>query len=128
MSGAEPCEKQAVEQLQDLRNAAAEIAGRDGHISEDGQFYAEQNARLVVNAERYYRSMFRGGVESGNLRDLHMPETLEELTKHLERTTGTPAKVVVWAHNSHSGTPARFPRRTRSGSDGRPPERRRAGP
>jgi erythromycin esterase-like protein/predicted phosphoribosyltransferase len=103
MSGAEPCEQQAVEQLQDLRDAAAEIASRDGHASEDGRFYAEQNARLVVNAERYYRSMFRGGVESWNLRDLHMAETLEELTKHLERTTGAPAKVVVWAHNSHLG-------------------------
>ena len=35
-------------------------------------FFAEQNARLVANAEEYYRAMFRGGVESWNLRDRHM--------------------------------------------------------
>jgi erythromycin esterase-like protein len=46
--------------------------------------------------------MFRGGVDSWNLRDLHMAETLDELASHLERTTGS-AKVVVWAHNSHLG-------------------------
>jgi erythromycin esterase-like protein len=102
MAGAEPCERPAVEQLLELRTAAAEIAGRDGHIDADAHFFAQQNARLVVNAERYYRAMFRGGVESWNLRDRHMAETLEELVKHLERTGG-PTKVVVWAHNSHLG-------------------------
>jgi erythromycin esterase-like protein/predicted phosphoribosyltransferase len=102
MAGAEPCEQQAVQQLVELRNLAAEAASRDGRIEEDGHFYAEQNARLVVNAERYYRAMFRGGVESWNLRDRHMAETLEELSAHLERTTGA-AKVAVWEHNSHVG-------------------------
>jgi erythromycin esterase-like protein len=68
----------------------------------DERFYAEQNARLVVNAERYYRSMFRGGVESWNLRDRHMAETLEQPSAHLERTSGR-AKVAVWEHNSHLG-------------------------
>jgi erythromycin esterase-like protein len=46
--------------------------------------------------------MFRGGVESWNLRDRHMAHTLDALTEHLERTSG-PTKVVVWAHNSHLG-------------------------
>ena len=46
--------------------------------------------------------MFRGGVESWNLRDAHMAETLDALVGHLERTRG-PTKVVVWAHNSHLG-------------------------
>src|SRR3977135_3980338 len=46
--------------------------------------------------------MFRGGVESWNLRDQHMVETLEELTAHLEQTSGA-AKVAVWEHNSHLG-------------------------
>jgi erythromycin esterase-like protein len=93
MAGAEPCEQQAVEQLVELRNLAAEGADR---------FYAEQNARLVVNAEEYYRALFRGGVTTWNKRDRHMAETLDELVAHLERTSG-PAKVVVWAHNSHLG-------------------------
>jgi erythromycin esterase-like protein len=47
--------------------------------------------------------MFRGGVQSWNLRDQHMAETLEELTAHLERTGGGPVKVAVWEHNSHLG-------------------------
>jgi erythromycin esterase-like protein/predicted phosphoribosyltransferase len=102
MAGAEPCEQQAVEQLLELRAGAAELAGRDGHIHADGHFFAEQNARLVVNAEEYYRAMFRGGKVGWNLRDQHMAETLDELVAHLERTSG-PTKVVVWAHNSHLG-------------------------
>jgi erythromycin esterase-like protein/predicted phosphoribosyltransferase len=102
MAGAEACEQQAVQQLMELRSMAAEAAARDGNIHVDGHFYAEQNARLVVNAEEYYRSMFRGGVESWNLRDQHMAETLEELVAHLERTSG-PAKVTLWEHNSHLG-------------------------
>jgi erythromycin esterase-like protein len=81
---------------------AGDVAGGNGHIDADGQFFAEQNARLVVNAEEYYRTMFRGGQASWNLRDSHMAETLDELVAHLERTSG-PAKVVVWAHNSHLG-------------------------
>jgi erythromycin esterase-like protein/predicted phosphoribosyltransferase len=102
MAGAEPCEQPAVEQLLELRRAAAETAGRDGQIDADRHFFAEQNARLVVNAEEYYRAMFRAGTESWNLRDRHMAETLEELVAYLDRTNG-PAKVVVWAHNSHLG-------------------------
>jgi erythromycin esterase-like protein/predicted phosphoribosyltransferase len=102
IGGAEPCEQQAVEQLVELRNAAAEVARRDGGIDADRHFYAEQNARLVVNAEEYYRTMFRGGVASWNLRDRHMAETLDELVAHLERASG-PTKVAVWEHNSHLG-------------------------
>ncbi|MCW3047685.1 MAG: Erythromycin esterase [Solirubrobacterales bacterium] len=102
LAGAEPCEQQAVEQVLELLEMQGVVAGHDGHIDDDGHFYAEQNARLVANAERYYRAMFRGGVESWNLRDLHMAETLDELASHLERTTGS-AKIVVWAHNSHLG-------------------------
>jgi erythromycin esterase-like protein/adenine/guanine phosphoribosyltransferase-like PRPP-binding protein len=99
IAGAEPCEQQAVEQLVELREMAAERAGR---LDDDRLFYAEQNARLVANAETYYRAMFRGGIESWNLRDGHMAETLDALVGHLERRRG-PTKVVVWAHNSHLG-------------------------
>jgi erythromycin esterase-like protein len=102
LGGAEPCEPQAVQQLVEVRNAAARLALEDGRIAQDRGFYAEQNARLVVDAERYYRAVFWGGAESWNLRDRHMAETLQELIAHLERTSG-PAKAVVWAHNSHVG-------------------------
>lgn len=102
IAGAEPCEEEVVQQLVELRNRAAELASRDGSVDADGEFYAEQNARLVVHAEQYYRAAFRGGVTSWNLRDLHMAETLEDLVSHLERTQG-PTKAVAWAHNSHVG-------------------------
>jgi erythromycin esterase-like protein len=100
IAGREPCEEQAVQQLVELlgRPSGNGSAGEDV----DERFYAEQNARLVVNAERYYRAMFRGGVESWNLRDRHMAETLEQLSGHLQRVSGQ-AKVAVWEHNSHLG-------------------------
>ena len=96
------CEDQAVRQLVELRRSAAEYARRDGRLAPDDFFYAEQNARLVKNAEEYYRSMFRARVLSWNLRDRHMAETLEALMAFLSRS-GRPAKVVVWEHNSHLG-------------------------
>jgi erythromycin esterase-like protein len=101
MAGADPCEPQAVAQLLELRKMAVERAPADGQLM-DEHFFAEQNARLVANAEQYYRSMYRGGVQSWNLRDQHMVETLDELTAYLERTSG-PTKVAVWEHNSHLG-------------------------
>src|SRR6185503_12624449 len=75
---------------------------RDGRVADDEFFFAEQNARLVKNAEEYYRSMFRSRVESWNRRDAHMAETLEALAAHLE-SRGSVAKIVVWEHNSHLG-------------------------
>jgi len=57
----------------------------------------------VVNAERYYRAVFRAGAASWNLRDSHMAETLEALTAALEQRRGRRAKATVWAHNSHVG-------------------------
>jgi erythromycin esterase-like protein len=96
------CEREVVATLVDLRRQAAEYATRDGRIAADDYFFAEQNARLVRNAEGYYRSMFAGRVESWNLRDTHMMETLEALLRHVGRTAGQ-AKAVIWAHNSHLG-------------------------
>src|SRR6266496_35704 len=98
----ESCEREVVTQLIELRRRAAEYASRDGRVAADDFFFAEQNARVVKNAEEYYRSMFRGSVASWNLRDGHMAETLESLVRHLERQ-GQQAKVVVWEHNSHLG-------------------------
>jgi erythromycin esterase-like protein len=96
------CEDEVVEQLMELRRRAAEYAGRDGRIAADEYFAAEQNARVVCDAEAYYRAMFRGGAESWNLRDRHMMATLESLLDRAARSAG-PARAVVWAHNSHLG-------------------------
>lgn len=98
-----PCLKEAVEQLIELQHHSFEYIRHDGMTSEDEFFYATQNARLVKNAEKYYRSMFEGHVISWNVRDQHMVETLNVLEDHLENRFRTPAKIVVWAHNSHVG-------------------------
>ena len=96
------CEDDVVAQLVELRRRAGEYASRDGRIAADEYFFAEQNARLVRNAEEYYRAMFGGRVESWNLRDTHMMETLDALLEHVQNTSGD-ARAVVWAHNSHLG-------------------------
>jgi len=96
------CEREVVGQLLELHRRRADYANRDGRVARDEFFYAEQNARLVRNAEEYYRTMFAGRVESWNLRDRHMTETLGELVQFLDRTRPG-ARIVVWAHNSHLG-------------------------
>lgn len=103
--GAGPsCERQAIEQLVDLQRHLLSYARRDGLLAEDEAFYAQQNAQTVRNAEVYYRAMFSGRVTSWNLRDQHMAQTLDALLKHLDRHDNVPpARIVVWAHNSHVG-------------------------
>ena len=99
----ETCEQEVVEQLTDLQRHAIDYAKRDGLLAEDEFFYAQQNAITVNNAEKYYRNMFSGRANTWNLRDRHMVDTLDSLAGHLSRQRGEPAKIVVWAHNSHLG-------------------------
>lgn len=102
-SGATPsCKEQVIELVLELQKNAAAYVGRTPRIDEDEVFYAEQNARLVKNAEQYYRTMFMRGESSWNVRERHMMETLQALAGHLERRS-LPPKIVVWAHNSHLG-------------------------
>lgn len=96
------CEKQVLAELVELQRRRAEYASRDGRVAHDDFFFAAQNARLVRNAEEYYRSMFRSRAESWNLRDEHMAQSVEELLAHLDRQDQA-AKLVLWAHNSHLG-------------------------
>ena len=96
------CQDEVIAQLIDLRKNATDYTKRDGRAAEDDLFYAEQNARVVANAERYYRAMFEGDVKSWNLRDEHMADTIDALIKFLDKRGGK-TKVVVWAHNSHLG-------------------------
>ena len=98
----ESCERDVVSQLVELRRRAADYARRDGRVAADEYFAAEQNARVIRDAEAYYRTMLGSRVESWNLRDRHMNDTLQELLKFLS-TPKRPAKLVVWAHNSHLG-------------------------
>ena len=93
------CEDSAIGQLVELQRRSMDYPKR---ASGDDFFDAQQNARLVKNAEEYYRSMFRGRRSSWNLRDSHMAETIDALVSYLERQRREP-KIVVWAHNSHLG-------------------------
>jgi erythromycin esterase-like protein len=97
----ESCEDEVVDQLAEIQRKAGEFLTRDGPAGADELFFAEQNARLVKNAEQYYRSMFRGRASSWNLRDRHMTETIEALVAHFNGSRQP--KAIVWAHNSHLG-------------------------
>ena len=92
------CEREVVSMLTDLMRKQRAYAEHDGERFLD----AVQNARLVANAERYYRIMYYGSRASWNLRDSHMFETLKTLL-HFH---GPESKAIVWAHNSHVGDSA----------------------
>ena len=92
------CEGEVLRALRDLLEKRLAYAQRDG----DRFFDAVQNARLVANAERYYRTMYYGSRASWNLRDEHMFATL----KNLLAFHGENSKAIVWAHNSHVGNSA----------------------
>jgi erythromycin esterase-like protein len=95
------CEDEVVQQLRELNRKMGETLPAAGE-ERDEVFFAQQNARLVRNAEEYYRTMFHGRVSAWNLRDSHMVETLQAMDKHLAERGAAP-KMVVWAHNSHLG-------------------------
>jgi erythromycin esterase-like protein len=97
-----PCENEVVAQLVALRSRADAYLRRDGWVAEDELFFAEQNARVVRDAEEYYQQMYRAEVSSWNLRDRHMAGTLDALVEHLDQRIGR-TKIVVWEHNSHVG-------------------------
>jgi protein-L-isoaspartate(D-aspartate) O-methyltransferase len=84
--------------LRDMLSRRLDYQLRDGESFID----ALQNARVVANAERYYRAMYYGSRESWNLRDEHMFETLQVLLAF----RGPQTKAVIWEHNSHVGNAA----------------------
>lgn len=96
LTGAYPtCESDVAVVLSDLLQKRRKYAEQDGERFMD----AIQNARLIANAERYYRIMYYGSRASWNLRDSHMFETLKTLLAFY----GPRSKAIVWAHNSHIG-------------------------
>jgi erythromycin esterase-like protein len=102
-SGLQPsCRDGVLTALLAIQRKASRYARLDGRVAEDQYFYAEQNARIIANAERYYSAMIDYSVSTWNLRDVHMIDTLERLMAHLARFQDD-TKAVVWAHNSHVG-------------------------
>ncbi|MGZ3769293.1 MAG: erythromycin esterase family protein [Bdellovibrio sp.] len=91
----EGCRKEVVTNLRTLLRLRLDAFA----LEDPDLFNAQQCARIVANAEQYYRTMFFGGPQSWNVRDNHMMDTLE----HLLRRAGPNSKAIVWAHNTHIG-------------------------
>ncbi len=91
----ELCERAVVKLLSEIEHRMPLYSQEDPEAA----FAAAQNARVAVDAERYYRAMLGGSSESWNERDRHMQETLE----HLLDFHGPASKAIVWAHNTHVG-------------------------
>lgn len=89
------CEEAVVAQLVELQRLRE--TGRGDGAEE--AFSAVRNAASIIDASQYYRTMFKGRIESWNVRDRHMADTVDALLEHL----GPSGKIVVWAHNSHVG-------------------------
>lgn len=85
----------------DVVRLLAEVQGRiaEQHERDHGAFDAEQNAVVAAGAENYYRTMVRGDRQSWNVRDHHMVDTIERVTRHL----GAASTGVIWEHNTHIG-------------------------
>ncbi|MFL6847140.1 MAG: erythromycin esterase family protein, partial [Sphingomicrobium sp.] len=92
------CEVGVVQMLKDLLQKQVDCFAEEC----DEWLDAEGNARLVKNAESYYRAMYHGSAASWNLRDTHMFETLNMILD----AKGADSKAIVWAHNSHIGNAA----------------------
>ena len=88
------CEQEVVGLLMQLQEKRAQSS-----TGEESSLSAEMNALVAVNAERYYRSMVRGGPDSWNIRDHHMVDSIERVMDFY----GPAAKVIVWEHNTHIG-------------------------
>lgn len=90
----EGCEDEVVDLLEEVRHSAATFDG-----DPEAQLDAVQNAEVLRGAERYYRTMVRGGPDSWNVRDHHMVDTLQRLID----SHGPDCRTVVWEHNTHVG-------------------------
>ncbi len=90
----ELCQEEVVHLLSEIQNRLP-LYNSDA----ENVFSAEQNALVMVNAEKYYRAMVKGGPHSWNVRDKHMADTLERLLKF----HGEGSKIIVWEHNTHIG-------------------------
>ena len=66
---------------------------------DEAGFLLQQQALLAVNGEKYFRTMANDKVQSWNIRDGHMAETVKRLLNFY----GSNSKAIVWVHNGHAG-------------------------
>jgi erythromycin esterase-like protein len=97
------CEKDAVLLYQEMEQRMSAWHARPQRERDDDLFSAYHNARVVKNGEAYYRLTYKSGFSTWNLRDSHMAETLQEISRYADAAGDEKAKVVVWAHNTHQG-------------------------
>jgi erythromycin esterase len=88
------CADELEEMLALLEQKAAEAPVVDEALSN-----ALQNARVAVNAERYFTTATTSSSASWNVRDRHMMQTINDIVAH----RGENAKIIVWEHNTHIG-------------------------
>jgi erythromycin esterase-like protein len=88
------CEDEVVQLLSELKKERRHAPG-----STEAELDAEMNALVAVNAEKYYRTMVRGGPQSWNVRDRHMVASLRKVLDYY----GRGSKAIVWEHNTHIG-------------------------
>lgn len=106
------CEEEIIELLASLKSKR-DIYSKDHHQNKEEEYFdAEQNAITAKDAEIYYRTMIKGDINSWNLRETHMMDTLERLINFHNRNNGesnskSKSKAIIWAHNTHIGD-ARF--------------------
>lgn len=92
---ARPCTNEVAAVFQALQGKQAKFMPLD----KQRYFHALQNARLIKNGERYFRTMKDGDTQSWNQRDNNMFERLQAIMDY----RGETSKAVVWAHNTHLG-------------------------
>jgi erythromycin esterase-like protein len=95
------CETQARDALAELTRRAQ--SRPTDPADAEALFSAVRNAQSVANAERYFRTAYLGGLSTWNIRDQEMANNLRAIEDHLRASTGREAKIVVWAHNTHTG-------------------------
>jgi erythromycin esterase-like protein len=96
-------EKEVVAMLVEMLNKGKKYLDNYGWIDGEELLFAQMNAKLVKDAEEYYRNAYARGPTTWNLRDKHMFETLQNLLDYHEEKLKKESRAVVWAHNSHIG-------------------------
>jgi erythromycin esterase-like protein len=98
-----PCAHLVNEQFLALQQTYEQALEKDSWDRQERYFCLMQNALLVKDAELYYRTLFQGPVSSWNVRDQHMLDSLVAIDQYITHQKRRPARIVVWAHNSHIG-------------------------
>ncbi|CAF4299001.1 unnamed protein product, partial [Rotaria sp. Silwood2] len=75
------CEKEAIKVLTKMLEQHAKLIAEDktDNMEVHESFYAMENAKIVREAEKYYRHMFEGGQITWNIRDTHTCDCLQDL-------------------------------------------------